>query len=187
MSYGQAENRATGSNLAPQKSVTEFLFSGLTMHSLNHTLECSIIEADGRYLSAQDLYPLEQYVQTYAARVATYQQLSQQSEKLVLQSLRKLALSHPDLIRQHGSRCKYDMTEVFRYIALSILRDDEIFFKEQMMSWLDTILVAYKQNNHCAMAYHYLQEIVEASLPPASSGLIRPYLDHVIQSLKSHA
>lgn len=157
------------------------------MHTLNHTLEQSLIEADGRYLSTTELYPLEQYIQSYTTRLETYQQLSKHSEKLTIQALRKFSQAYPELIRQHGSRCKYDMSEVLRYIALSILRDDELLFKEQMIIWLDTILMAHKRTNHCLPAYQHLQEVIDATLPPECSSLVRPYLDIVTLSFKSHA
>ncbi len=157
------------------------------MHTLNHTLEQSLIEADGRYLSSTELYPLEQYIRSYTTRLQTYQQLSKHSEKLVMQTLRKFAQTYPEPIRQHGARCKYDMTEMVRYIALSILRNDELFFKEQMMSWFDTIMRAYKKTNHCTTAYRYLQKAVDATLPPACSSLVRSYIDIVTLSLESHA
>lgn len=157
------------------------------MQTLNHTLENSFLDADGRYLNSQELFPLEQYFQTYTTRLATYQHLREQSDKLILYALRKLAQAHPDLIQQHGQRCKYDMTEVLRYIALSVLRDDEVFFKEQIMSWLDTILMAHKRTSHCTLAYRHLQEAINSTLPAASSTLIRPYLDIVLLALQTHA
>ena len=157
------------------------------MHTLNHTLEKNILEADGRYLNSQELNPLEQYLQSYNIRLETYQQLRDQSDKLVLQALRKLAQAYPEIIQQHGQRCKYDMTEVLRYIAVSILRDDETFFKEQMMSWLDTILLAHRKTSQCTIAYRALQEAVNSSLSATSGNLVRPYLDIVLQSLQSHA
>jgi hypothetical protein len=157
------------------------------MHTLNHTLEKNILEADGRYLNSQELNSLEQYLQSYKVRLETYQQLRDQSDKLVLQALRKLAQAYPEIIQQHGQRCKYDMTEVLRYIAVSILRDDEVFFKEQMMSWLDTILLAHRKTSQCTIAYRALQEAINSSFSSASSSLVRPYLDIVLQSLQSHA
>lgn len=157
------------------------------MHTLNHTLEKCVLEADGRYLNAQELSPLEQYAQSYAARMHTYQKLRDGGEALILQALRKLAQTYPELIQQHGQRCKYDMTEVLRYVALSILRDDETFFKEQMMSWLDTILLAHKKTSHCMTAYRFLQEAIAATLPAEAVTLTRPYFDIVTQSLQAHA
>ncbi len=157
------------------------------MHTLNQTLENNILEADGRYLDGQELQPLEQYVRSYAARLEAYQQLRDHSEKLVLMALRKLATMYPELVQQHGGRCKYDMTEVLRYIAISILRDDEVFFKDQMMVWLDTILLAHKRQSQCGQAYRNLQEAIAAHLPTATTSLIRPYLEIIIQSLQAHA
>ncbi|MGA7932045.1 MAG: phycobilisome protein [Kovacikia sp.] len=157
------------------------------MHTLNRDFETSLLDADGRYLDAQELYPLETYVQSYATRLHTYLQLRENGDKLVIQALRKLAQTYPELIQQHGPRCKYDMTEVLRYIALSVLRNDEFFFKEKMMVWLDTILLAHKRNSQCVTAYRYLQEAIAAALPGTDASLIRPYLEIVIQTLQSHA
>ncbi|KGF72550.1 phycobilisome protein [Neosynechococcus sphagnicola sy1] len=157
------------------------------MHVLNTTLEKNVIEAEGRYLNSRELAPLEDYLQSYAIRLETYQSLRDQNEKLLLQTLRKLSQSHPDIIQQHGPRCKYDMSEVLRYIALSILRDDETLFTEQMMSWLDTILMAHKRNVHCATAYRYLQETITSNLSAGCCNLVRPYLDSIMQTLQSHA
>ncbi|MBD2074836.1 phycobilisome protein [Phormidium sp. FACHB-592] len=156
------------------------------MHTLNHKLEKSILEADGRYLGAQELSQLEHYARSYAVRLQTYQQLRDNSDKFILQALRKLAQSYPELIQQHGQRCKYDMTEVLRYVALSILRDDEIFFKEQIMSWLDTILLAHKRTAHCVLAYRYLQEAIATVLSNDALAMTRPYFDLITQSLEAH-
>lgn len=157
------------------------------MQTLNHSLTKTILEADGRYLKGHELQPLELYIQSYTLRSETYQLLRDQSDALILNALRKLAQSHPDLLKQHGQRCKYDMGEVLRYIALSILKDDEVFFKEQVMDWLDTILVAHKRTAQCSTAYRYLQEAIISSLPAPNSSLVRSYLDMVQQSLQSHA
>lgn len=157
------------------------------MHTLNHTLDRRVAEADGRYLNAQELKPLEQFIQSYATRLEAYEHIRDQSPKMVQMSLQKWGHAHPDLVAKHASRCQYDMAEVLRYVALSILRDDETFFMEQMMSWLDTILLAYRRTAHCAVAYRYLQEAANSILPNHTSTLMRPYLDSVITALQSHA
>ncbi|GAB4346480.1 MAG: allophycocyanin subunit alpha [Leptolyngbyaceae cyanobacterium] len=154
------------------------------MQTLNHILTQNILEADGRYLSTQELAPLERYYESYQMRLEAYQHLRDRGDRLVIAALQKLAQTYPDLIRQHGPRCKYDMSEVLRYIALSVLRDDELFFKEQMMVWLDTILLAHKRNTHCGLAYRYLLEAIVATLPAPVSNLVHPYLEGVIQSLQ---
>ncbi len=157
------------------------------MQVINHSLEKTILEADGRYLNTQELQPLEQYLRTYVSRMQAYQALRDESDKLVMQALRKLAQTHPDVVQKHGQRCKYDMSEVLRYIALAILRDDSIYFKEQMSDWLDTILLAHRRNTQCATAYHDLKDVIQATLPGSVNDIVRPYLEILINTLQSHA
>lgn len=156
------------------------------MHTLNHDIDDRFIEADGAYLDARGLQTLERYAQTYATRLEAYNGLREKGAELIEQALEKLFLSHPDLMQKHQARCRYDMTEVLRYAALSILRDDEIFFREMMTSWLDTVLMAYKRHGACAEAYRLLQDGIDHAMPSCST-VIRPYLDVVILALQSHA
>ncbi len=157
------------------------------MHTINHTLEEQVLSAEGKYLEPQGMSDIERYAQTYATRLETYHNLREQSNALILQTLKRLGQNHPDLINKHGQRCQFDMACVLRCVALSILRDDEVFFIEEMMSWLDTILVAYKRHDHCAEAYQMLMHDMEAALPSSNIDLIRPYIDSAILTLQSHA
>jgi hypothetical protein len=157
------------------------------MYTLNHTLEKNVIEADGRYLNAKELTALEQYAQGYATRLTAYQEVRDHSKQLVVQALTHLFKAYPDLLQSHKQRCVYDMSETLRYIALSILRDDEVFFMEALMSWLDTILLAYKKTGPCAIAYRHLQDAVEQHLSANTVSLVRPYLERVRQGLEAHA
>ena len=155
------------------------------MHTLNHDIDDCFLDADGAYLDARGLQSLERYAQTYANRLEAYNNLREYSPKLVDQVLNKMAQAQPELMQKHQQRCRYDMTEVLRYTTLAILRDDEIFFREVMTSWLDTVLMAYKRHDHCAGAYRMVQEAIDQHIP-ASSSIIRPYLDVVILALQSH-
>jgi hypothetical protein len=157
------------------------------MYTLNHTLEKNVIEADGRYLNAKEITALEQYAQGYATRLTAYQEVRDHSKQLVVQALTHLFKAYPDLLQSHKQRCVYDMSETLRYIALSILRDDEVFFMEALMSWLDTILLAYKKTGPCAIAYRHLQDAVEQHLSPNTASFVRPYLERVRQGLEAHA
>lgn len=157
------------------------------MHALNHNLEQSIIDADGRYLKPDELQPLENYVNSYASRLDTYQKISQHNDAIVLNALKRFARVHPEIIQKSGKRCQYDMGEVLRYIALSILLDDEFFFQEQLMFWLDTVLRAHRKQTACSKAYKYLQEAVEEILPSANADQVRPFIGTVLSALKPYS
>lgn len=156
------------------------------MRTINHNLEKQFLRAEGQYLDSQGLENIEHYVQTYTTRLETYQNLRDHSNSLILQTLQRLGDNYPKLISTHGQRCKYDMESVLRYIALSILRDDETFFTEEIVSWLDTILLSYKRHGHCTTAYQTLLQSIEADMPSANVKLIRPYIETVILTLQSH-
>jgi hypothetical protein len=79
------------------------------------------------------------------------------------------------------------MTAVLRYAALSMLRDDEVFFKEKVVIWLDTVLLAHRHNAHAAIAYQNLISAIAANLPESTTKIIRPYLNLVVQIFQSHA
>lgn len=157
------------------------------MLALNHDLERNIVKADGRYLTSDEMRPLENYLKTYKLRLETYHQISQQSDAIVLQALRRFARIHPDVIQKHGQRCRFDMGEVLRYMALSILRDDEFFFQEKMIFWLDTVLRAHHKQTICSTAYRYLQEALDETLSSAQCDLIRPYINLITESLQTYA
>ncbi|MEB3213546.1 MAG: phycobilisome protein [Leptolyngbyaceae bacterium] len=157
------------------------------MHAINNELAQRCISADGRYLDSIEMQTFEKYVNTYQTRLKAYQEIRQKSDELVLSSLRKWSRKHPTLVQRKGKRCHYDMTEMLRYMALSILRDDELFFQETLTIWLDTILVAHQKHHHCADAYNLLSGEVSSQLSADCAHLVKPYLEHVVQLLDSHA
>lgn len=156
------------------------------MHTINHKFTEKCIAADGRYLNPGEIQTFETYIKTYQERLNAYQILQSQSNELVLGALKKLAKKYPDLIRTKGKRCHYDMTSTLRYMALAILRDDEMFFQDSVVIWLDTVLVAHQKHHQCADAYTYLFEELSTHLQGNAINFARPYTDSIVQLFGSH-
>jgi len=156
------------------------------MPALNHQLNQTIIDADGRYLSSEELRPLENYIETYQKRLEAYQAINQHNDALVLSALKKFARVHPEIIKRSGKRCQYDMSQVLRYIALAILLDDEFMFREKMMFWLDTMLRAHHKQEACCKSYQYLKETVQETLPGTVSEQVSPFINIVFESLQPY-
>lgn len=78
------------------------------------------------------------------------------------------------------------MVSTLRYAALSMLRDDVLFFEETLTIWLDTVLVAHQKHAKCSEAYVHLAEEISHHLSHDSANLLQPYMDSVIQLLDSH-
>ncbi len=153
------------------------------MRSINSLLEDLANQSEGRYLTATELHPVQRYLKSFSTRLQTYNLLRDRADKLVQQALKKFLVLEPEVMQKHGKRCQYDMAQVLRYIALSVLRDDEKFFKENLFFWQANILAAYRQNDACLVAYRCLQEVLSEHLPAAAYQLTDPYIEIVLQTL----
>lgn len=157
------------------------------MPGLNSTWDDLINESDGRYLTDTETQTMQRYLQTFAARLKTYEILRDKSDPLITQALKKFMLVHPDIMQKHSQRCVYDMKMTVCIMALAILRDDPRFFKENLIFWQANILTAYQRNHSCLKAYCCLQDVFKEQLPPPAYQLISPYLDVVLQALDTPA
>ncbi|MBW4491712.1 MAG: phycobilisome protein [Oscillatoria princeps RMCB-10] len=153
------------------------------MRSINSLLEDLANQSEGRYLTPAELQPVYRYLKTFSNRLQTYGLLRERSDKLIQESLKKFLSLQPEVMRKHGSRCQYDMTAALRYMALSVLRDDPAFFKENLLYWQANILAAYRQHEACLVAYRCLQETLNEQLPAAANQLLEPYIDMILQTL----
>lgn len=156
------------------------------MLTINRILDDKVTKVDDHYLSDTDLSQLSKYASSFSVRLQTYNLLRDRSDEIVGRSLQTLAQAYPALIQKHADRCKYDMSNVLRYMSISILRDDELFFREQMMDWLSTVICAYQVTTECSMAYNKMQEGIDKMLPSECSILVKPYTSMTVQLLSKN-
>jgi len=153
------------------------------MIALNSQLDDLIAQSEGRYLTAAELQPTKQYLQTVLERSKIYDLLKEKSDPLIRLALKKFMALHPEIMKKHGKRCYYDMSEVMRYIALSVLRDDEQFFKDAMALWETNILAAYQKQYPCLVCYRCLHEVLKEHLPTNVTKYMDPYIQIMLEAL----
>lgn len=153
------------------------------MLTMNRTLDEKINDVDHIHLTDTDLVNLERFANSFSIRVKTYNLLRDRSDEITVQALKLLAQQYPELVQKQLQRCKYDMSNMIRYASLSILRDDELFFRETLMDWLANIINSYQIAKECSTAYHLLQTAVEATLPNECAAMMKPYTDMAVSSL----
>ncbi|MBD2154638.1 hypothetical protein [Leptolyngbya sp. FACHB-16] len=150
---------------------------------MNITLEQSIQNADGRYLTDSELDTLHVYIKTYEARLKTYTLLQEKSGEYILLALQKLAKTDAQTVQQHKDKCIRDMDYVVRSIAIAILRDDEEGFRQELLLWMQNIMVALHKEQQSSRAYRMLQEVVTQEMPKECSDLVNHYLDEFTKAL----
>jgi hypothetical protein len=72
---------------------------------------------------------------------------------------------------------------MIRYTSLSILRDDELFFRETLMDWLANIINSYQVAKECSTAYRLFQTVIDEILPAECAALVKPYSEMAIATL----
>lgn len=152
----------------------------LTMHRI---LDEKANDIGSVYLTDSDLLSLERFANNFSVRLKTYNLLRDCSDEITMRSLRLLAQQYPELIQKQLQRCKYDMSNVIRYMSLSILRDDELFFRETLMDWLTNIINSYQVTKECSTAYRLMQSVIDEMLPAECAALIKPYSEMSKSSL----
>lgn len=153
------------------------------MLTMNRTLDEKLADIDHVYLTDSDLVNLERFANSFSVRVKTYNLLRDRAEEITIRSLKLLAQQYPELVQKQLQRCKYDMSNVIRYASLSVLRDDELFFREALMDWLANIINSYQIAKECSAAYRLMQSVVDEMLPAECSALLKPYSEMAIAAL----
>jgi len=146
-------------------------------------LESHLSSADGRYLGDDELKVLEDYLSSHQTRLRIYTFLQEQSNNLILETLREMMRSHRQVIQEHGDKCRRDMGYVLRFAAVSILRNDEMFFTEHLILWMQNIMMALKKEQQSAQAYRLLQQVIQHHLPEEDAQIVNHYLNLFIEAL----
>jgi hypothetical protein len=151
--------------------------------TMNRVLEEKISDVDRVYLTDTELVNLERFANSFSVRVRTYNLLRDRTDEITIQALKLLAQQYPELVQKQLQRCKYDMSNMIRYASISILRDDELFFRETLMDWLANIINSYQISKECSAAYRLLQTAVDSLFPSECAAMFKPYTDMAIAAL----
>jgi hypothetical protein len=153
------------------------------MRTITRLLEDKAKTIEKSYLNNGDLSQLEKYVGSFNTRLTTYKLLRDTAEELLDRSLEQIAKEYPALYQRQAPRCRYDMTQILRYMALSVLRNDEIFFRDQMIDWFANILNSYSVAGECSTIYQNLQKLIDKKFPAECATLVKPYTDMLVTML----
>lgn len=153
------------------------------MRTITRLLEDKAKTIEKSYLNNGDLSQLETYVSSFNTRVTTYNLLRDSAEEFLDKSMEQIAKEYPALYQRQADRCRYDMTQTLRYMALSILRNDEIYFRDQLIDWLSNILNSYSVATDCSTIYKNLQKLIDKKFPAECATLAKPYTDMIVAML----
>jgi hypothetical protein len=98
---------------------------------------------DKRYLDANDLSVLSQYVSSIPERVNVYRTVRDQ-EVTIMQAVADTLQQQTNQPEALVVRSVRNGLMVLRYVAMAMLLDDQSFIEERLRGWLPEIVKAYE-------------------------------------------
>lgn len=143
-------------------------------------------EAESRYLKADELGILGQYVSSLPQRLETYQCLRDQELSIMQQVADQLQIEMPQEPTANLERSIKNALLVLRYCAMSTLLNDESFVKDRLLSWLSQVTQTYNSQKADTVLYRLLDQRLSQVFKPQQLSLLAPSLQLAKDALINH-
>lgn len=125
----------------------------------------SLVKAtDGRYASDQELAFFQIYLSSVGTRLRAYRKLQGAEQQIIAQVMARLKTQRPGVFHQNGqdltAKWQRDTVRVLRYSATALLLDDPGYFRENLLTWFQTIMRAFGAQESCQLTYVTMQDVV---------------------------
>jgi hypothetical protein len=131
---------------------------------------------DKRYLDANDLSVLSQYVSSIPERVNVYRTVRDQ-EVTIMQAVADTLQQQTNQPEALVERSVRNGLMVLRYVAMAMLLDDQSFIEERLRGWLPEIVKAYETQALDRQLFQLLEQKLAAVLTQPQMRLVKPMLD----------
>ncbi len=143
-------------------------------------------EAESRYLKADELSVLGQYVGSLPQRLETYQRLRDQELSIMQQVADQLQAEMPQEPTANLERSIKNGLLVLRYCAMSTLLNDDSFVKDRLLNWLSQSTQTYNIQKVDTVLYKLLDQRLNQVFNPQQFSLLAPSLQLAKDALINH-
>lgn len=143
-------------------------------------IEAIFDEAENRYLNANELGILTQYVDSLPHRLGTYRQIRDQELTVMQQVADKLQAELPQAKTSDLERSIKNALLVLRYCAMAMLLNDESFVQDHLLGWLKGIVQTTSSQTIDLALYRLLDQQLTRMFSPQQM----EYLNPLIQTAK---
>jgi len=133
-------------------------------------------EAENRYLKADELTVLNQYIDSLPQRLETYQILRDRELEILQPVADQLQSQLPQAKANDLERSLKNVLLALRYCAMAMLLNDETFMQERLRSWLSQKAQMHNTQTIDAALYGLLDQQLAQFLSPAQLEFLHPFL-----------
>ncbi|HEY9736516.1 MAG TPA: hypothetical protein V6D06_09540 [Trichocoleus sp.] len=152
---------------------------------MNPKLDALFNEPEKRYLNAEELSVLSQYVSSIPERMKVYRLLRDQEVALMQPVADALQQQLPEMAEAALERSVRNGLLILRYAAMAMLMDDEQFVDHRLQGWLPEIAKAYNTQAVDQKLFEILSQRLAQTLPPQQMSLLKPCLSKAQALLSS--
>lgn len=155
---------------------------------MNAEIERMFSDAEGRYLEPTEQSSFTQYALSVDKRLKAMRALEEKEAEIIESSLDALWQEMPDFKTRHPharEKAVRDMTLVYRYAALAMVRNDETFLTQKLSVWFRTLVQAFDMSQALQFVYARLIDETQSRLSADDFELIAPYLKSVHHTLSN--
>ncbi|WP_035991776.1 phycobilisome protein [Leptolyngbya sp. KIOST-1] len=144
-------------------------------------IEALVQATDGRYASDQELLFFQTYLSTVGIRLRAYQKIQAAEQQIIAQVMARLKAQKPNVFQigdqDLTAKWQRDTVRVLRYSAMALLLDDPDRFKDNLLSWFQTIMRAFGAQESCELTYAAMQAVMPQFLNAEELKLFLPILE----------
>ncbi len=135
-----------------------------------------IDKAQDRYLAADELGLLEEYVQSLPERLNLYRVIRDREVDLLQTVADRVPQELPNVQETDIETAIKDLILVLRYAAMAMLMNDESFLKERLLKWLGELAGMRDLRRLNEALYKILQQVLKENLSASQVSLIQPLI-----------
>lgn len=126
------------------------------------------LEVDGRYATDSELSFIDDYADSLAQRIETYQKIKDLEKEIIKTMEDGLYERNLDVFANNSptakSFCRRDAKLVLRHSACAMLTDDYDRLRESLLLWQRTIMLAFKMEECTQIMFSELMPTILSSL-----------------------
>lgn len=142
-------------------------------------LEALLVEAETRYLKAEEMAEFKRYVVTIGPRLKAYELLRDKEVSIFQFVARELQDSLPNITDPILERTMKHWLLILRHCAMAMLIDDQHFLSERLLGWLSGFIEAYHSYSIEITTYDLLISQLKETLSESAFALLEPFLTEV--------
>jgi len=154
---------------------------------MDREMDSILREAEGRYPRPDEARRIATIASTVERRLAACAELEATEQAIVSQTTRQVLQMYPALKERHLAEEKTarDLSLTLRYIGHAILRNDEEFFREKILYWLQGVLASKSFGEIVRGTYDIMKRVVQKEMSPTHAPEVVRFVDVCLASCRT--